>query len=92
MKYIKTFEKISNNEIKINNLVHDKNGIFVKPNVIGVVTNIIKSKIKRTSYLVTFNVDNETINVCFTKNELTKLTHEEIEEYKIKKDANKYNL
>jgi len=92
MKYLKTFEKLFKERIKIYDLVHDKYKFIAKSNEIGVVMNIIESKIKRTTYLVAFNIDDDVISASFNKNELTKLTPEELADYEIVLNAKKYNL
>ena len=46
MKYIKKFEKSSKDEIKLNDLVHDKYEILAKKTEIGIVMSIMESKIK----------------------------------------------
>jgi hypothetical protein len=84
MKYLKTYE----------NLVHKIGDYVVTYNKFGQIVNVIDKKfsggVRIPSYLI--HIFNGDYNISCRKKEIRKATEEEIENFKMKQNANKYNL
>lgn len=104
MKHIKIYEN-KKSKFKIGDFVvaykfethEDELSIFFKKHT-GLVTNINKDYSVDVEYInIPSNIENKFYdltnnNICFRTCELRLATSEEIKQYKLQKDINKYNL